>query len=390
MEPRYRRRVTSRTASGTATRVSGGRVVLFVQQNTKADTDSSSTIDFLGKKVDHPFFLERESKNYSNIFYRTNPGALSPYVEYKNYDIHISRSNPAHIPLGLPSESSSMTTAMARTNPGRSEISIPTFVAELKDFPSLVRQGGRLALGLKKKGNRLRRRKKLKEAADAYLAYRFAINPLISDVKKLMNFQASVQNRMNELDRLYSKGGLRRRVEIWSSSGSTEQKNFAMESQLGAVVRCDINTETSYRRWCTLRWTPIGRSSYTNDQEKQDLAHRLVGGFTASGLVETAWELVPWSWMIDWFTNTQSFIQANNGSVPAFAGGRCTMTHSYTTTSFRRSDTISALTGGDGFYTRESKTRVIGGGGTLEASLPFLNGSQLSILGALSVSKLSR
>lgn len=390
MEPRYRTRGSTRLAAGHAKRVQGGSTTIYIQQNTRNDVYRSSTIDYTGEYSDHNFTLERVTKTYENLNYRTNPTSQTSYNEYKDYDIHGSRAVGAHIALDSTSASAAMSKAMARTNPSRAVVSVPTFIGELKDFPSLIRQGGNLALKLKKRSKRLRRGKRLKEAADTYLAYKFAIAPMISDLQKLMNFQQSAQQRMDELDRLYSKGGLKRRVFISSDSGSTSQQNVAVESTLSAVVRCNIDTSTHMDRWCTLRWTPILGPGYSNDKEKEQLAQRLVLGLNAHSLVTTAWELLPWSWMIDWFSNCQDLIEGHNNTVPAIAIGRCTMTHYYTTISYRRSDNIDSLSGGSAMFTRESKYRVIGGGDTFEAHFPLFSGNQLSILGALSVSKLSR
>jgi len=387
MEPRYRERVRHVYPSGRALRMSLGSPVTDVNQSGIFVADKDVTIDFLGKKSDHDFFLEKESKSYDNISGKNPPQGITTYREYTDYDIYHSRANPGHIPLGAPTDNSAMVTAMARTNPGRAVVSVPTFIGELKDFPSLVRQGGRLALRLKDRSKKLRRRGRDKEAADAYLAYKFGIAPMISDVQKLMDFQGQTEKRMAELDRLYAKGGMRRRVEIFSATSSTQQKNFAVESTLSSVVRCDVMTITTGRKWCTLRWQPTSPPQFKNDQEKQQVAQKLVFGLNAESLTLTAWNLLPWSWMIDWFSNCGDYIAAHNNAVPAQAVGRCTMTHLETSTSYRRSDSNSWIQGGNAVFTRTSKTRVIGGGNNLEASLPFLSGNQLSILGALAVSR---
>lgn len=385
MEPRYRNQETSRPAIGYAKRVSLGKTVLLIQQNSSSVTSTSSVIDYLGRDTDHNFFLEKSTKSYGNISGRSSLSNTA-YSEYKNYDIYFDQSVPAHLNLGFASENSSMTAAMARSNPSRPVVSVPTFLGELKDFPGLIRQAGNLALRIKGKSKNLRRRGRLKEAADAYLAYKFAINPLISDVQKLMDVQSHTQNRMDELDRLYSNGGMRRRITI-ASGGQPSRTNVVLDSALSAVIRADVDIFTSGQRWCTLRWLPIGRPSYSNDKEKQDLARSLVLGLNAQSLTSTAWNLLPWSWMVDWFSNVGDFIDANNNAVRTVCVGRCTMTHLETSAHYRRSDSVSWVTGGDAIFTRTSKTRVIGGGSALEASIPLLNGNQLSILGALGVSR---
>lgn len=63
------------------------------------------------------------------------------------------------------------------------------------------------------------------------------------------------------------------------------------------------------------------------------------------------------------------------------------MTHAITKTSRIRTDNLQQVyQGGTGDAAYETKTRVINGG-TLSASIPFLNARQLSILGALIIQR---
>jgi hypothetical protein len=256
----------------------------------------------------------------------------------------------------------------------------------MRDFPSLIRSAGRVALKLKKKARVLKRGKRLKAAADTYLAYKFAINPLISDLQKMMDFQSSTEQRMEELDRLYSKGGMRRRITIASDS-TTSSGNLVLDSSLSIIISVAIETITRQRRWATLRWRPTSPRPWKNDKEKQELAQRLVFGLNAHTLTVTAWELLPWSWMIDWFSNTQDYLMAHNNTVPAHAESRCVMTQKETTASHTRNDSNIGFLGGNASYTRISKARSVGVSASLAAHFPLFTGSQLSILGALSVSK---
>jgi hypothetical protein len=279
-----------------------------------------------------------------------------------------------------------MSDLLARTNPGRADISLPTFIGEMKDFPMMIRQEGRLALNLKTLGRNLSRKGKIKEAADAYLGYKFGIAPLLSDLKKIISFQDAVDKRINELDRLYSKGGLRRRVNLWSDTKSSSSTTI-IASEFGGslLLTARVTTITKVKRWGTVRWIPTSPPQFITDSEKKAYARRLVFGLNAFSLGLTAWELLPWSWLADWFLNVQNLLEAHNNTVPAKAVNCCIMTQSDTTSDISRTS-HPEYTGGNATLVRGNRVRSLQTA-ALNTSLPFLNGSQLSILGALSVSK---
>lgn len=266
---------------------------------------------------------------------------------------------------------------------------MPTFIAEAKDFINPIRLAGQVALKKKKLSKILRRKGRIKESADAYLSYKFAIEPTIRDLASLVNAQQSISQRMDELDRLTSNGGLRRRVNVFFGVGSGNG-NISIETGLGIVFKNRIMTMTTAQSWGTIRWKPVGSPAYKNDKEKAELAARLVLGMNAESLVATAWELFPWSFMIDWFSNVGDLIAAANNTVPVEASSVNCMQHRMTSSSWSRSDSEQDFGGGSALFTRETKRRDISFGSGLTLSLPLLNGGQLSILGALSASRGSR
>jgi hypothetical protein len=386
---RVRTRRTFRTPHGRAKRVLSGTVVNDITQQEPAYGTYSVTRDVctdeLGFGVDHGLAIEKVNKDLLPINgkHSTSPNT---YWEYVEWYWNVNQAFPAHLSVTLPSEGADMATAMARSNPNRSDISLPTFIGEMKDFPATIRQLGKAALLTRKNARNLSRKGQAKEAAGLYLAYRFAIAPLISDLRKIINFQDSVQKRMHELDRLYSKGGLKRRINLSTTSASAVGST-TIATEIGITLTCKTHTMTSVRRWATVRWLPTTKPSFKTDDQKRKLARKLVFGLNAFSLGLTAWELLPWSWLADWFFNVQSLLEAHANTVPATCVHRNLMTYWKTSVSYSRTDAwTSVFRGGDGTTKAESKLRSQPSL-SLNSSFPLLSGKQLSILGALSVSK---
>jgi len=279
---------------------------------------------------------------------------------------------------------------------------LPTIVAEnLTSLPLAIRNAGRAALRAYFRANNRSKspfanhhyavkkphKNVPKDLADAYITLQFGLLPLISDVNKLLQFQSAVDRRCKELDRLYKKGGLRSRVRLVDETLEVQTPAFTVASNLGHIVKLRSHKITKVRRWATCRWLPTSVPSFNTDEEKRALASSLVGGLNLNGLTMAAWNAVPWSFLVDWFANASDVLAASNNSLPATCVGRCLMTHVQTTVSYSREDSLGWLSGGDGTFTYETKMRSANVGISLNASLPFLNGNQLSILGALSVSR---
>lgn len=389
---RQRTSVRNVSRTGTAIRKASGTTLVNISQSGSAEVYRSTCTDVLGRKFDHPLYIEKVSKEWSGLNGRVPANNFQTYREYVNYDCYSTRADAAHINMSVPSENASMTDAMARTNPSRSAVNIPAFLGELKDWsylPANIRDKGRVLNNQLKTAKEQHKRGKYtpQKLADAYLTWEFGIAPLIRDLQKIANFQASVDRKVKELDRLFSKGGMRRRVSIFTQSAQNDQNNFAIESALGVVFTTRIMTTTTMRRWATFRWLPLFDKPYTDDASKRALASQLVAGMNVNGAVEAAWELMPWSWMIDWFTGMGTYLQAHNNSVPAQCVNRCVMTHTLTNVRYTRTDNNVAYSGGEATFTRETKARSVGLGTSLDVKLPFLSGNQLSILGSLSIAR---
>lgn len=267
-------------------------------------------------------------------------------------------------------------TAVERSNPSRPIFAVPQMLYELRELPQLIRWTGEQLLGRK--------------AAGAYLAWNFGAAPLISDLRKLWDFSKHAQRRLEQLQSLFN-GGLRRRVTIGSDNLGSGSYGPGLVGFVGgsSTINGKVTWLTTRKRWATVRWEPDSPGIPTPEW----LAEKAVD--TALGQVDLAliWELMPWSWLIDWCTSIGDFLSATRNAVGAHPTRVCIMTHSQVELSYEITTKPSFVTETNAGQARarfERKRRTVNLTPSLNASLPFLTGKQLGILEALTIQKVPR
>jgi hypothetical protein len=257
-------------------------------------------------------------------------------------------------------------TVLARSNPSRPVVDLPVFVAELGDLPKLVQVAGRTLI---------------EKIAHGNLALQFGWKPLISDVNKMLAFTDHVAKRQAELQRLYDKGGLKRRIKLGSDTVRSSFSNLTTESVAGSLVSKGTISHT-VERWGTVKWRPTTLPLF-NTPGSYSQSVRAVLGLDLT--MSTIWEMIPFSWMADWFSDCGDFLMAHRNTVPAAHGAICLMTHDLREETHSAQSRTAGMTWGGATLRDESKTRTVTFAPVISGSLPFLSMGQLSILGSLSV-----
>lgn len=266
-------------------------------------------------------------------------------------------------------------TVAAKTSPNRSIGSMPTMIGEMRDLPSLIQNSG----------HRL-----LKAVAAGWLSWRFAIKPMIGDLVKISKFTESVQKRFQLLERLSRRKWVSGWVPLERKESTVGPTNVTIHSE-GATVTGTRKITYKRKAWASIRWKLLVQPPL-DVMSRYDLATRLVTGITCYGALETAWNLQPWSWLVDWFCNVSEWLQANNNTIPAIASGFCWMC----TDSSEATYTISSKPAWVHLESMPTegevrKIRVIPGVSPLIPPipcLPALTAGQASILGALALLKI--
>ncbi|UJQ84999.1 MAG: putative maturation protein [Alehxovirus allofundihabitans] len=331
--------------------------------------------DATGRAQDHPCEIILDDR--SGLLGLNGSQGTRTYKDYYG-SVWWSRVE-SHLAVSLPSEGMMATTLLARTNPSRPSVSLINFIVELKDLPGMLRDIGRIKL------NKLPVRSP-KDLANANLAAQMGWIPLISDIAKLIDFKSAAAKRVEELRKLYSHSGLKRRLNL-GTYGAEGSDAFTLESATSLVLSTKRYRSTVVNTWGTVRWKPTAVPNIPLDsKEMLDVCKAIVLG--ANLRPEYLWNAIPWSWLIDYAANVGEYLTAHNNTVPAVATKVNVMTQTTTTSVWTRTDSNQWVRGGTGLTLYRTKKRAQPTP-TLSASLPFLNARQLSILGSLAVQRVA-
>jgi hypothetical protein len=238
-------------------------------------------------------------------------------------------------------------------------VDLPVALLELKDFPSLLKDSGKFFY---------------KKAAGANLKYQFGIKPLASDLAHMILFADVVNKRAIELNRLAERG-LRRRIDIGEYEAEQFHNNVVVQS-LFAFRERDVTRKTKQKVSGYVEWKPTAESYPTSPASIRRLAMKAALGLTVD--FSTAWNLIPWSWLVDWCSSAGDYFTASRNIVPSTHGPVQVMRHTTTVHTFPAIGDISACN-----CTTETKTRRRATPTPFSAHLPFLSKKQMSILGSI-------
>jgi hypothetical protein len=282
-----------------------------------------------------------------------------------------------------PTDNEALSEALARTNPNRTKVDGLVFLAELRDIPRLLQYFAHI-------GFKAFRDRPIRSIAEAYLTYEYGVAAMMSDVVKTLDFVNHTEKRFRELKNLQSsKNGLGRIWTVWRDSNPGTPTNIVATGLYNEGNTVQYQVTTDRRKWVSTRWIPqVDLSSFTDDQLR-NRANRAVFGTDLS--FATLWEVMPWSWLIDWFSNVGDIASLSRNTIPVKHDGSCVMlktVHRMQSAKIVSGPGLLTAHVKSGHGQRISLRRTPMVFGPLpEFNLPFLNGKQLSILSALTVLK---
>jgi hypothetical protein len=185
-----------------------------------------------------------------------------------------------------------------------------------------------------------------KVTADVWLEYRYGWKPIIGDTA----------TAVSELEK--AQVGRKQRLVARSQIPFTMNKSW-VEEVAGGIPRCDAVT-------CNVHYTGNGRAcgGVIYEVDVRSTPERIAAslGLGIDRLPSTIWELIPLSFVVDWFVNVGQWIQA---SVPVFGQ---TVLAAWITTVVEETKNLSLVThttlGPDGSYPSQTWNGYGGGSET--------------------------
>lgn len=408
-----------------------GRTATYTGQYKSSNSSSLNTLvkehlndyvqDVTGTPFqDHPFTLIKRRTSQPSLDGVRNP--LEP-THPSYWKCPLSGWNTIPPPLVYPvsDPESDVARAIATTNPSRPDVLLPAFIAELKDLPDMIKYGAEVGKFLidaayrRRRGGPTRVPRQIepktlsdmvrpsighgfsaaKEVAIANLAIQFGVLPFIGDLQKMFNFTENVEKRRGEMDRLYGGSGLKRRVTL-SEASDRQGPTVRAVMTLGRTFNRPVTSLRTMHRWAVVRYKPTNTSPLPpSDAELR----RMLLGLNLDSIGSVAWELLPWSWLADYFGNVGHTVKAANNHLNTSYTGTI-MTERTTTDSFPGTTFIlNGQAGRTSKYTMTSGSRkismkeryVIGRSLPLPSfGLPILGGRQLSILNSIFATRVLR
>jgi hypothetical protein len=159
-------------------------------------------------------------------------------------------------------------------------------------------------------GNLLRRLRSFRSSGSEYLNWNFGWRPLLSDIQKMYETYRNLNRQLDQLVRDNGKG-IRRRRDLSNTTNTTNVTERTTTTTSGVwypamampgyegPCRVQTFTKETEKIWF------VGRFRYYipdigSDQWTRRATRALFG---LNPTPEVLWNLLPWSWLIDWFTN---------------------------------------------------------------------------------------
>lgn len=201
-----------------------------------------------------------------------------------------------------------MTSAIANVNPNRPALDLPLFLFELKDFPRMLRDLGRV----------LQKKVRPSDVPGGHLAYSFGWAPLLRDLRSLLDLESSLRRHLNNLRSVRNGKRIRRSLGTLDKSRVRTTTKSPITSNGSYTLWVDCLYDLKQESWFTAHIvTPDAAAidALLADDRSGQIRHLL--GLRPSQIgAATLWDMIPWSWLIDYFANVGSFLEARRGSIP--------------------------------------------------------------------------
>jgi len=321
-----------------------------------------------------PFQMDRDTLKGGRINNVIKDGGnyFRPYFDDYYCDT-VSFAGRPQFPLitSYPGEQSTTayaTSAVKRTSPNQPNVDLVTDVLELGDIPRTVQNYGNTMI---------------ERHAGDNLWLQFGIFPLVRDARRIVSFSDDVHKRLDVIKRLKESKGYRKTVQLDNLSTSQTNSNVVLQSN-GIFYSETFDTIGRREIRGHVRWLPIGDFNRFTQPELLAMAKRAVTGMEVS--FASLWEAMPWSWLIDWYTNVGDLLSQTRNIIPCTCDSVSIIRQTFSESTFKGFNNGEHRLEG-GTVTKIRKERYPGPSLAFDAHLPLLGAGQMGILASLLVMK---
>lgn len=283
--------------------------------------------------------------------------------------------------------------AVGDSHPGEPAVSIPNFLFELKDVPSMLKHAYGRARGLwsaagKPNNQQLKVIKNYlkapKNPAEDWLNYNFGWRPLVNDLLDIHKVAGWMNSRAKILNDLSHRKYISRRATLGSKSAVRTVNSVAYNSFGIGITGTAIDAE-QLNSWVVAHFKAdpfMFRSALSSDYKK--LLNLALGLDFAPAMI---WDALPWSWLVDWFTEVGGVIHARQNRMGIVFKDGSRMDHRVVTRVIHPVRKIK-VSSEPAVIVREKKAREPVGISILPSGLNYLGAGQLTTLASLLVTRI--
>lgn len=322
------------------------------------------------KTVVRPSVITGKTKGLENSTWKDEEYVAFRFTPYSAQDYQSSLQFTAF------NSSYYKTLALANASPYKSSLNLPLFLFELRELPSMIRQLGRV----------LAKQVRATDVAGGYLAYSFGWAPLVSDLLKLFDLSKDIENRKAYFRRLEKGTHVRRSLGTHTVRDTTLNTSTLLSYAFPkTMAQVHGNLTETQKVWFTLN-AKLRQPLNMSPSDLHSLSRNQIYGlrFNPSDL----WDAIPWSWLIDYFTNIGDMLEASRALVGMDVTRVNVMCTSKIIVSYEPKNVFAGLHMQPGFVYKTRKARYPFKNATPVPSFaPFLTNHQYGILGSLATVK---
>jgi hypothetical protein len=270
----------------------------FMRTASNGDTKLEDVVG--GYVPGRPFKVTRSLHNGGTITgkqFHANGNLLRTFSNYPMTVREVPAYRIGHLELPARSADADLVKQLlGRTNPFKPVLGVPQFVYELRDIPATFRSYGKSII---------------RGLARGHLTYEFGIKPLVSDLHKLRGLIETSQRRANFWRKLQTEGHATSAVTLESVSANESAFVDCHTSDGYFSINCP-SMRNSYR---VIRGYVIWETTANFPEVPEDITNLFARAMTGQTLdLANLWQVLPWSWLVDWFSSVGDTLEANRGS----------------------------------------------------------------------------